>query len=236
MARTRAGMATAVTGAAAEATGTEAEGTGMAAETIGAAVAMAMAVRRHSCLAVWQEGCEMHMPHAVRCGGSLIRRKRRTKASLPACCLHTWPHGLVSATADRDSTDAEDGGGPPNPVKSFLDKAQQMITSFAHIVPGGLPPFLPGGGGPPDGPPGGPQPPYGDGGGIRPLAAVVPFSLQPLAAANASADNATVTGLADSMLANLKAGNSTGVRPRRALIWTRLPALAVLKSRWAPVQ
>lgn len=122
--------------------------------------------------------------------------------------------GALASSAYRSSTDAENGGGPPNPVKSFLDKAQQMITSFAHIVPGGLPPFLPGGGGPPDGPPGGPQPPYGDGGGIRPLAAVVPFSLQPLASANASADNATVTGLADSMLANLKAGNSTGVRPR----------------------
>ena len=100
-------------------------------------------------------------------------------------------------------------------LKSFLDKAKQMISGFAHIGPDGLPSFLPPGGGPPDGPPGGPEPVYGDGGGIRPLSAVVPFSLQPLASANASADNATVTSLADSMLANLKAGNSTGVRTGR---------------------
>ena len=103
----------------------------------------------------------------------------------------------------------EDSGppGPPNPLKSFLDKAKLMITDFAHHLPAPLPGFP--GGGPPGG---GPDPVYGDGGGIRPLDAVVPFSLQPLAAANATADNATVTGLADSMLANLKAGNSSGVR------------------------
>ncbi|KAK9827962.1 hypothetical protein WJX81_001705 [Elliptochloris bilobata] len=104
----------------------------------------------------------------------------------------------------------KDGSGPPDVLKSFLDKAKQMISNFAHIGPDGIS-ILPPLGGPPGGLPRGQDPVYGDGGGIRPLSAVVPFSLQPLVAGGAGADNATVTGLADSMLANLKAGNSTGV-------------------------
>ncbi len=88
--------------------------------------------------------------------------------------------------------------GPPPVLKAFLEKAKTVIGAFVH----------PGAGGP-GGP--GPDAVYGDGGGIRPLSAVAPFSLAPLAA-NGTADNSTVTGTADSMLANVKAGNSSGVR------------------------
>ena len=83
-------------------------------------------------------------------------------------------------------------------LKAFLEKAKTIIGAFVH--PGV------------DGGPGGPgtDAVYGDGGGIQPLSAVAPFSLAPLAANGT--DNATVTSTADSMLANVKAGNSSGVR------------------------